>query len=343
MVKNEKKLGWFKSYAASIILIGLVIGSCLIILAKRQDDFRTLRWAHVYETSSPYHSEALWAAEQFSERTDGRYQIKVFPASSLGNEVSINEGLGLGSIDLIYTGASLAGQYYGPLSLSDYPYAIRSLEHWEAYRDSGLFSELSEGYNTATGNKIMGLVYYGFRHVIANKPIYEPADMKNLKIRVPQARPFLMMPEETGANATPMPFQEVYLGLQQGVIEAAENPLTTIYYKRFYEVQSHISLTGHIANSLVIVSSGNLVNSMPASDQAILQQVIDEASERAFETIKTQEFDLIDWYNNNGTLVVEADRDAFAAAVLPALKGKGMPFTAEHLARLTALTPEAGP
>lgn len=110
-------------YVTSIFLIALFSICVLLVLARRTDEVKTLRWAHVYETSSPYHTEALKAAEEFAERTDGRYRIRVFPASSLGNEVSINEGLQLGAIDIIYTGASLAGQYYPPLSISDYPYA----------------------------------------------------------------------------------------------------------------------------------------------------------------------------------------------------------------------------
>ncbi len=333
-------LRWFGSHAVSIILIGMVVIAAMIVLAKRTDDVHVLRWAHVYETSSPYHSEALWAAEEFYTRTDGRYRIRVYPASSLGNEVSINEALDLGSVDVIYTGASLAGQYYGPLSLSDYPYAILDLAHWQAYKESDLFAELSAGYNEATGNQIMDLVYYGFRHVVSNKPIRTPVDMKNLKIRVPQARPFMMMPEMTGANPTPMPFQEVYLGLQQGVVEAAENPLTTIFYKRFYEVQSHISLTGHIANSLVIVGSGKTLGAMSESDRAIFQDVVHEAADRAITKIIQQEIDFLQWYRDNGIIVVEPDREAFIALVLPALSEHGLPFTPEHLARLQALAPE---
>ena len=332
-----KLLNRLRLYFPTIFLIGVFFAATIIVIFRRTDDVHVLRWAHVYETSSPYHAEALWAAEQVYARTNGRYRIRVYPASSLGNEVSINEALELGSVDLIYTGASLAAQYYGPLSLSDYPYTIRDLEHWKAYKRSDLFTELSDGYSSATGNEIMSLVYYGFRHVISNKAIHTPADMKNLKIRVPQAQPFMMMPQQTGANPTPMPFQEVYLGLQQGVIEAAENPLTTIYYKRFYEVQSHISLTGHIANSLVIVGSGDMLDSLSAEDREIVSTTITQASDRAIATIIKQETEFLEWYRENGIIVTEPERAAFAKAVRPALSNPGMPFTAQQLERLEAL------
>src|SRR6478752_3719708 len=68
-----------------------------------------LKWAHVYETGEPYHTQALWAAEEIKKKSNGKYQIDVFPASQLGNENQINEGLGLGTVDMIYTGVAFAG------------------------------------------------------------------------------------------------------------------------------------------------------------------------------------------------------------------------------------------
>ncbi|MDH4051447.1 MAG: ABC transporter substrate-binding protein, partial [Rubrivivax sp.] len=63
-----------------------------------------LKWAHVYETSEPYHTESVWAAEEIKKRTEGRYEIQVFPASSLGKETDINQGLQLGTVDMIISG-----------------------------------------------------------------------------------------------------------------------------------------------------------------------------------------------------------------------------------------------
>ncbi len=323
--------------APTLILLAIIVSSLLFAIVRRADDATVLRWGHVYETSSAFHIEAMKVAEAFEAQTEGRYRIKVYPASSLGNEVSLNEALNLGSVDLIYTGPSLAAQYYGPLGISDFPYAIRDMAHWRAYRDSDLFQELADAYGAATGNRIVALTFYGFRHVTSNRPIRTPADMKNLKIRVPNAPAFMMMPRATGANPTPMPFSEVYLGLQQGVVESCENPLTTIFYKRFYEVQSHINLTGHIANSLVIIISDNASNELPESDRELLNLLISEAADRATDEITKQERDLVTWYKANGTTIIEADREAFRAAVYPELTKSRLPFTPALLARLEAL------
>lgn len=321
----------------SLFLLALIGAALAFSIARRSSDTTVLRWGHVYETNSAFHSEALNVARDFEAATNGRYRIKVYPASSLGNEVSLNEALNLGSVDLIYTGPSLAAQYYGPLGMSDFPYAIKDMNHWRAYRDSALFTELAQAYDSATGNEILALTFYGFRHVTSNRPIRTPGDMKNLKIRVPNAPAFMMMPQATGANPTPMPFSEVYLGLQQGVVESHENPLATIYYKRFYEVQSHISLTGHIANSLVIILSGDSRRELPAADRVLLSRLIEDAAARATDEISRQERDLVAWYQENGITITEPDRDAFREVVYPELTKPGLPFSPELLARLEAL------
>src|SRR5689334_1389300 len=98
-----------------------------------------LKWAHVYEVSEPYHAQALWAADEIKKRTNGRYEIGVFPASQLGNENQINEGLRLGTVDMIYTGVSFAGSIHKPLAITGAPYILRDYDHWKAYRDSKLF------------------------------------------------------------------------------------------------------------------------------------------------------------------------------------------------------------
>ncbi|QDG76018.1 sialic acid TRAP transporter substrate-binding protein SiaP [Labrenzia sp. PHM005] len=295
-----------------------------------------LKWAHVYETGSAYHEVAEWAAEEVAKRTDGRVEIKVFPASSLGKEVEINEGLGIGAVDIIYTGPSFVERYYGPIAISDYPFIMRGWNHWLKYRESDLFSELSAGYNDATGNHVLGLVYYGQRHVTSNKPILTPADMKGLKIRVPNSPLMLMFPNAVDANPTPMAFSEVYLALQQGVVDAQENPLPTIKFKKFYEVQSNINLTGHILNSLLVIASDHALSQL-ADDEAAVREILDEAAMKASRTIYQSEQELVAWFTEQGITVNEVDQKPFQDAVRPLLTGDGVPYTMEHFERLGAL------
>ncbi|QBY02639.1 DctP family TRAP transporter solute-binding subunit [Rhodophyticola sp. CCM32] len=296
-----------------------------------------LKWGHVYEAATPYHEAALRAAEAFEEATDGRYTIEVFPASQLGNEVALNEGLTLGTVDIIYTGVAFMGQSYPPIAISDFPFTLRDFEHWQAYGESDLFEELADGYTGVTGNHVSALTYYGARHVTSNVPILAPSDMEDLKIRVPNAPAYLLFPEVTGANPTPMAFSEVYLALQQGVVDAQENPLPTIQFKRFYEVQSNINLTGHITNSLVSLVSPITSSELGEEDLAILDEILVEAAEWASSEIVASENELADWFREQGVTVNEVDRGPFIEVVAPHLTGPDMPWAPVIFERLQAI------
>ncbi len=298
----------------------------------------TLKFAHVYEVGHPLHKAALMAAEQIEKSTAGRLEVKVFPASSLGKEKALNEAQSLGTIDIIYTGAGFAGSIYGPISISDFPFTLRSLAHWRAYGRSDLFRELTDGFAKATGgNRIVAISYYGTRHVTSKTPIMKPADMKGLKIRVPNAPAYVLFPKAVGANPTPMAFSEVYLALQQGVVDAQENPLPTIKAKKFYEVQSNINLTGHITNSTFTIVSGFTFNRLSDADRTVVVKALRDTADWVTAQIVKSENELVGWFRDKGIKVNEIDRTPFMAAVAPALQGRGMPFSGDVYKRLQAI------
>jgi tripartite ATP-independent transporter DctP family solute receptor len=276
-----------------------------------------LKWAHVYEIAEPYHTEAVWAAEEIKKRTGGKYQIDVFPASQLGNENQINEALGLGTVDMIYTGVAFAGSIHKPVAITNAPYVLRDFEHWKAYRDSPLFRDIARGYEDKTKHKVVSLTYYGQRMITANKEIKKPEDMKGMKLRVPPAPLFLMFTKSVGANATPIAFAEVYLALQQGTVDGQENPLPTIMAKKFYEVQSHIMLSGHITESLLVIVGNHVWSKLSDDEKKTFNEVLIQAAAKATDQIRASEQKLADEFRKLGKAVVEVDRAAFRAAALP--------------------------
>lgn len=279
-----------------------------------------LKWAHVYETSEPFHKDSVWAAEEINKRTNGRYKIEVFPASQLGKEADINQGLKLGTVDIIISGSSFAARDYKPIGVTYFPYIFRSPEHLIAYTKSDVFKRLAKGYEDKTGNHIAAVSYYGTRHTTANKPIAKCADMQGLKIRVPDVPAYLAMPRACGANTTPIAFAEVYLALQNGTVEAQENPLTTIEAKKFYEVQKNIILTGHIVDHLNTVISKTLWSSLSDEDKKIFGDVMQEAAERTTKTIEGKENGLITTFKEKGLSVTEVDKADFEKTVAEKVK-----------------------
>lgn len=328
MGNAKNRLNFFNHYLSAVALIGA---------AGLAHGAESLNFAHVYETSEPYHQWALWAADEIEERTDGRYEINVHPASSLGKEEDINEGLSLGTVDLIYTGNQFAGRSYGDIGIAGAPYMFRDFDHWQAYADSDLFQEISQGYEDATGNVPLAMNYYGKRHTTANKAINSPADMQNLKIRVPNAPMYMMFPDAAGANSTPIAFSEVYLALQQGVVDAQENPLPTIKAKAFHEVQDYINLTGHITDSLITIAGGPLWNRLSEEDREVFHEVYMEAGVGITEDIVQSELDLVAWFEDQGVTVNAVDTDVFREIVLPFHNGEDATWSQATYDRLQAI------
>src|SRR5438045_6999180 len=209
-----------------------------------------LKWAHVYGTSEPYHKWSVWAAQEIEKRTNGRYHIDVFPASSLGKESDINQGLTLGTVDMIISGLSLAARTLPRIGVGYYPYTFRDGDHLIKFSKSPLFKEMVDEYRNKTGIQITAMTYYGARQTTSNKPFTDCAGMKGLKMRVPDVPAYLALPRSCGANPTPIAFAEVYLALQNGTVDRQENPLHTIQPNKFYEVQKYVILTGHIVDPL---------------------------------------------------------------------------------------------
>jgi tripartite ATP-independent transporter DctP family solute receptor len=297
----------------SFVLIAVFVSLALVMPAAAQTK---LKFAHVYETGEAFHKEALWAAGEIAKRTNNKYQIDVFPASSLGNEQQIAQAMPLGTIDMAYIGASFVGATYKPISIVNAPYIWRDFDHWKAYSQSQFLTQLTDGYFQQTSHKIVALTYYGARHTTANKALNTPADMKGMKLRVPQAPMYMMYAKAVGANPTPIAFAEVYLALQNGTVDGQENPLPTIQAKKFYEVQSHINLTGHILDNLTTVIGSPLWKKLTAAEQKIFEEVYKEASARAGASIRDSEAKLVDWFKQQGKTVVVPDLKAFREAAV---------------------------
>ena len=317
--------------------LAVLAAAALVLFAPLAGAQTKLKWAHVYETSEPYHQQALWAADEIAKRTSGRYQIEVFPASTLGKETDINQALSLGTVDIIYTGMAFAGREYPPMSIASGPFIFRDYDHWRHFRDGPVFREVAGGYEKKTGHKIAGYTYYGQRHLTSNKLVQKPEDMRGMKLRVPDAPLFVMFPRAVGANPTPIAFAEVYLALQNGTVDAQENPLPTIEAKKFYEVQKYIILTGHITESLVTIVAHDTWAKLPETDRKIFSDVLWEASTRASAQILESENKLVTDFEKRGKTVVKVDRGPFIQAVQKAVTSPDAPWPKELYDKVEAI------
>jgi tripartite ATP-independent transporter DctP family solute receptor len=222
----------------------------------------------------------------------------------------------LGSVDIVIGGPSFAARSYPRFGIAYYPFIFRDGDHLLAYSKSTLFQEMVNEFRNKSGIQVTAYTYYGARHTTAQKTFSQCSDIKGLKIRVPDAPAYTATWQACGANPTPIAFAEVYLALQNGTVDAQENPLTTIEAKKFFEVQKAIMLTGHIVDGLVTMVAPHVWSTLNPAEQKMFTEVMQEAAARATAKIKKREAELIDTFKKKGLQVVEVNRKSFQDAVL---------------------------
>jgi TRAP-type C4-dicarboxylate transport system substrate-binding protein len=139
-----------KRFALKTLAVGAALALSLGAASLAQAQTK-LKWAHVYETSEAYHTQSVWAADEIKKRSNGKFDIQVFPASTLGKETDINQGLQLGTVDMIISGPSFAARSYPRFGIAYYPFIFRDGEHLLAFAKSGVFKEMVDDFRAKTG------------------------------------------------------------------------------------------------------------------------------------------------------------------------------------------------
>lgn len=211
-------------------------------------------------------------AERVGERSGGRIAITVMTGDQLGAQKKVNEMVMSGASLLSATDYGQLGQFVPDLSILAGPYVYPSLEASDKLFASDVFTELSAKLESQGLKIFMPNGLFGYRHIIANKPVRTPADLVGMTIRVP-ASPIMMATfTGYGARATELPWGDVYNALQTGVVDAAEGPFGSIAGSKLNETRKVISKTGHQAMFTAWVMSSNLYNKLPEDLQTIMME-----------------------------------------------------------------------
>ncbi|MPY97601.1 MAG: DctP family TRAP transporter solute-binding subunit [Actinophytocola sp.] len=274
----------------------------------------TLSFANSYPTSHPHTKCGIQAVADDINSKDIGVTIETFPNSQLGEDTERFTSLMAGDVDMDVQGSSALASSYAPIGVLDMAYAFDGPDHLFDFFDSAEAEQLKEDFAAKTGARILDVWFFGMRHFTANQPIREPADLQGPRMRFPDSPIYLENAKALGAKATAVAFEEVYLGLQQGIIDGQENPIPTIADESFDEVQSHVSLTGHQTGSQLIAISDERWQEMSTEQQEALQKSVSDTRAENRECIEEQEQKILDdWRANGGmTVVDDVDQDAFS-------------------------------
>jgi tripartite ATP-independent transporter DctP family solute receptor len=276
--------------------------------------------AHTTTPDHPYTLGMVRYAQLVRERTHGRVDIQIHHSRQLGDERQVVEGLQLGTIHLTVTSTGPLGGFVPAINVLDIPFLFRDAGHAHAVLDGEIGQGLLRRFSEVG---ITGLAFWenGFRHLTSTrKPIRRPEDLKAVKLRVMENQVHQAAFRHLGADATPMAWGEVFTALQQGLLDAQENPVPIIATFKLHEVQRYLSLTGHVYSPAPLLLSRKVWERMPADVQKVLRDTALEVAAVERTLIRAQEQKQIGELKAKGMVVIEPDRDAFRAALRPVLE-----------------------
>jgi tripartite ATP-independent transporter DctP family solute receptor len=276
-----------------------------------------IKVGHVLNSDHAWHTNLEGFAEDVKEATEGRVVVKLYPGAQLGNEKDMIEGLMLKTIDAGLIGGGSFQSIDPKFGIEALPYAWK--DHQAAY--DAMDGEIGDMlFNILESNGIKGLSWWenGFRHITNNNgPVVVPKDMEGMKIRVTPDKMRLDTFNTLGASPMPINFGELYSALQQGVVDAQENPLAIIYSSAFYEVQDYLSLSGHIWGSALLCVNSSVWNSISEEDQAVVLELSKKWRDKERKQIQQEEQDFIAKLEEKGMEINEVDKATFKEAVQP--------------------------
>lgn len=291
------------------------VGTLALAAQVSADEWRL---GHVLPPSHPAQAALEKAAAEVLERTEGRVDIKVFPSAQIGGAKEVLTGMTLGTHQMAFDGAGILSQWSPSMGVFEAPFLAKDFAHLERMFESEKGQEIVQDLRADHGYRMLDVWYYGTRHLTNNRgPVNSIADMADMKVRVPEVALSLAFMKAFGATPTPMAFSELYLGLQTGVVDGQENPLATIDAAKFYEVQDHLALTGHLVQFVAPIVSEQAWISLSEADQTALVEVFTRVGDEYNQGVSASEADLVTALKGKGMNVSEPDRAAMADAMTP--------------------------
>ena len=297
-----------------------IVGAALaapFIAGRAQAQGVTLRSADVHPDGYPTIEGVKHMGRLLQERTNGRIKIQVFHSRQLGDEKDSLEQTRLGVIDMTRVNTAPLNNLVPETLVAGLPFLFRDTEHMQKTMDGPIGEEIGRA---CLPHNLVALAYYdsGARCFYTKpRPVRAPEDLRGMKIRVQQSDMWVALMRAFGANATPLPYGEVYSAIQTGVVDGAENNFPSYQTARHFEVAKNYAMTEHSLTPEILAMSKRSFDRLPRPDQEIVRQAAKESVPVMREAWVKMEADARKQVEAGGAQVIAADKEAFAKLVQP--------------------------
>ena len=281
---------------------------------------KVLRLAHVAPANTADDNACKKFAELVALKTKGELEVQVFPNAQLGAENQAFQQIQMGSINLGYSDASTLAQANVPeWQILSFPYLYRDMDHLKRALQSQAVKDMSAKLLAKAGLRVLGPWGRTPRYMgTTAKPIRKPADLKGLKLRVPQNPLWFDMATFMGTNPTPINWGELYTALSQNTVEGYEIHSGWITGSRLYEVSKYLNFTLHQYGGYILYANEKLFQALPAEQRRVIEEAAVEAGDWQHKAIIEEDKQSIQTCKDKGMAWVEdVDRGAIAELVKP--------------------------
>lgn len=260
--------------------------------------------------------------ENVENESDGSISVEISAGGSYGSVEEIADLVSQDVVQMSVGGFLPIDRYASEYYFVDSPFVIEDYDHLTSLVQSDKFEPARKQLQERGNQTFIGKpIYRGFRHFTSNKPIKSPEDVQGLNLRLPQLDTWIAVWEEIGASPTPVALDELYSALQQGVADASEGDIQQIHSQSLYEVQSHLSLTGHLLSAGILSINYDFLTGLDETHQETIRSAATSATEWGASEGQSSEEELIQEVSNQGMTVVEdVDQEAFREAGRPAVE-----------------------
>jgi tripartite ATP-independent transporter DctP family solute receptor len=272
---------------------------------------------HGAAPGNPRHEAAVLFADRIKAKTNGRIEVQVAHSAQLGDDAAMVTALRSGTLDMSANSQGAMANVVPEYAAIGLPFLFPDVQKAWQLLDGPVGEELAKR-TAAKGMVVLGYWDNGIRHITNSKrPIKAPADVKGLKIRTPPDTMTVDIMQALGADTQQVKFAELYVALQQGVVDGQENPLANIASAKLYEVQKYLTLTGHKYETNPFVISKRSWDRLSPADQKIFTEAAAEATQAQRKLSKEADEKLVGELKSKGVQIETVDRKAFVDATKP--------------------------